>query len=133
MTSYLADRAMRLAMRIGVGPLQAGLSDERGSPVMAIYSSALANVYFTDFKRRPSCSEIEERAPGLLDAMRRHPGIGLVLGKEGDRTVLLHEGGAVTLDDAVSEDISFLAMPFKGLLTNSDPIGKQFHTVRVDP
>lgn len=109
LTSYLADRAMRLAMRVGVGPLQAGLSDERDSPVMAIYSSALANVYFTDINHRPNCSEIEERAPGLLDAMRSHSGIGLVLGHQDGHTILMHLDGCVDLDAASPDELACLA------------------------
>jgi hypothetical protein len=108
-TSYLADRAMRIAMRVGVGPLQAGLSDERDSPVMAIYSSALANVYFTDMKHRVEQHEIEERAPGLLDAMRKHPGIGLILAHADGKTIALHEGGRVLLEHASGEEIEFLS------------------------
>jgi hypothetical protein len=107
-TGFLADRAMRLAMRVGTGPLQAGLSDERDSPVLAIYSSALANVYFTRFSATPDLSEIEDAAPGLLESLRCHSGIGLVLAREGDRVVALHAGGVVDLESACPEVLQFL-------------------------
>ncbi len=107
-TSYLADRAMRLAMRIGTGPLQAGLVDSPESSVMAIYSSALANVYFTDLPERPDREQIELRAPGLLRQLVNHPGIGIVLVRSGLETVALYNGEEVVLDDATAAEIEFL-------------------------
>lgn len=107
-TGFLADRAMRLAMRIGTGPLQAGLSDEKDSAVLAIYSSALANVYFTRFSHTPDMNEIEAAAPGVLSALRTHPGIGLVLARENGRVIGLHSGGVVDLENGNPEDLSFL-------------------------
>jgi hypothetical protein len=108
LTSFLADRAMRIAMRLGTGPLQAGLSDNPSTPVLGLYSSALANVYFKDMKRQPELWEIEARAPGLLRAMAAHPGIGLVLVRERGKVVAFHQAGSVVLDDAPPEDLEFL-------------------------
>ena len=96
-------------MRIGTGPLQAGLAEDSSSPVLAIYSSALANVYFTHATARPNLDEIHEVAPGLLDALVKHPGIGIVLVKSGMKTVALHEEGAVCLEDATREELEFLS------------------------
>jgi Type I phosphodiesterase / nucleotide pyrophosphatase len=110
LTSFLADRAMRFAMRIGTGPLQAGLADRSHSPVLAIYSSALANVYFTDVPYRMGRLQIEERAPGLLSALVGHPGVGVVLVMDGGRTRLLTGLHDLTLDDASTEDIEFLRL-----------------------
>jgi hypothetical protein len=107
-TSFLVDRAVRLTMRIGTGPLQAGLAERIDSPVLAIYSSALANVYFTDLPDRASLAEIQARAPGLLDALVTHPGIGLVVVRSGNESVALHNGGTVILDDASEADLEFL-------------------------
>jgi hypothetical protein len=108
-TGFLVDRAMRLAMRIGTGPLQAGLADAADSPVLAIYSSALANVYFTDLPRTPDLSTIEEIAPGLLDALTGHPGIGIVLARSAGHTIALHCRDRVCLETATAEEIAFLA------------------------
>jgi hypothetical protein len=105
---FLVDRAMRLAMRIGTGPLQAGLADTSESPVLAIYSSALANVYFTDVSHRMDYREIEERAPGLLAALVAHPGIGIVVVKAEQKTMVLHAGGQVRLEDADELALDFL-------------------------
>ena len=109
-TGFLVDRAMRLAMRIGTGPLQAGLADQRDSPVLAIYSSALANVYFTDVMHRMSLAEIHDRAPGLLDALVGHPGIGMVLVQSAGKTIALHKQGQVVLDEADDDELAFLTL-----------------------
>jgi hypothetical protein len=107
-TQFLVDRAMRLAMRIGTGPLQAGLADRSDAPVMAIYSSALANVYFTDVPHRMDLEEVEARAPGLVDALVAHPGIGLLLIRQGGRTVALHREGRTVLESADERALEFL-------------------------
>jgi hypothetical protein len=109
-TGFFVDRTMRLAMRIGTGPLQAGLAEDARSPVMAIYSSALANVYFTQARGRAELNEIEALAPGLLGALVGHPGIGLVLARDGHRTVALHAAGSARLEDASEEELAFLAV-----------------------
>jgi len=107
-TQFLVDRAMRLAMRIGTGPLQAGLADRSDAPVMAIYSSALANVYFTDVSHRMDVEEVEARAPGLLDSLVAHPGIGLLLIRQAGRTVALHREGRTILESADEQALEFL-------------------------
>ncbi|HZU14113.1 MAG TPA: alkaline phosphatase family protein [Chloroflexota bacterium] len=107
--SHLADRGMRLAMRLGTGPLQAGLSDADAGPVLAIYSSALANVYFTDVDHRPDLSEIERAAPDLMAHLADHPGVGLVIARDGGKTIALHGGHRAVLEDADVVDLSFLA------------------------
>jgi hypothetical protein len=108
-TSFFVDRMMRLAMRIGTGPLQAGLAEDSGSPVLAIYSSALANVYFTHVPSRPDLGAVEDLAPGLLQALVHHPGIGIILVKSGAKTAALYNGDAVILEDATHEQLTFLA------------------------
>jgi hypothetical protein len=107
-TQFLVDRATRMAMRIGTGPLQAGLAEDLDSPVLAIYSSALANVYFTDLAHRASRADIDQLAPGLLSALVRHPGVGLVLIRENGKTTALHGRGQTVLEDATRNDLSFL-------------------------
>jgi hypothetical protein len=108
-TGFFVDRMMRLAMRIGTGPLQAGLAEDSRSPVLAIYSSALANVYFTHAPTRPDLDQVEDLAPGLLRSLVSHPGIGIVLVKSGAKTAVLHESETVVLEDATHEQLAFLA------------------------
>jgi hypothetical protein len=76
--------------------------------VLAIYSSALANVYFTRFGHTPDMEEIEWAAPGVLEALRRHPGVGVVLAREGGRVMALHAGGVVDLEGADPAALEFL-------------------------
>lgn len=109
-TGFLVDRAMRLAMRIGTGPLQAGLADNAEAPLLAIYSSALANVYFVDVPHRMSREEIERRAPGLLRSLVSHPGVGIVVVQTEDKALALHKGGEVVLDDADLSQLQWLAL-----------------------
>jgi hypothetical protein len=107
---FLVDRAMRIAMRIGTGPLQAGLGEGRNSPVLAIYSSALANVYFMHSERRLGVNEIEADAPGLLESLIRHPGIGIVLIRDRGETHALYRDVHVVLESASEEEIEFLRL-----------------------
>ncbi|MGI8826073.1 MAG: alkaline phosphatase family protein [Chloroflexota bacterium] len=109
-TSFIVDRAMRVAMRIGTGPLQAGLADNENAPLLAIYSSALANVYFVDVPKRMNRGEIDHRAPGMLRSLVEHPGVGLVLIQENGKTLALHKGGEVVLDNAESDELAWLAL-----------------------
>ncbi|HZT95454.1 MAG TPA: alkaline phosphatase family protein [Chloroflexota bacterium] len=108
LTRLALDRLARLAMRIGTGPLQAGLSENADSPILAVYSSSLANVYFTAEPERLDISDIERIAPDLLRSVVQHEGIGLVLGRESGKTVVLCREGAVYLEDAEPERLEFL-------------------------
>jgi hypothetical protein len=105
LTRLALDRLARIAMLIGTGPLQAGLAENADSPILAVYSSALANVYFTAEPHRLDVSEIERLAPGLIDAVVKHPGIGIVVGHEDDKTVVLSREGTIYLDSASPEQL----------------------------
>jgi hypothetical protein len=109
LTRLALDRLARLAMRIGTGPLQAGLAENTNSPILAVYSSALANVYFTQQPERLTLSDIERIAPGLLRAVVQHEGVELVVGREGEKTVVLRAEGVTYLEDATPEQLSFLS------------------------
>ncbi|HEV3311623.1 MAG TPA: alkaline phosphatase family protein [Chloroflexota bacterium] len=105
LTRVVLDRLARLAMLIGTGPLQAGLSENSDSPILAVYSSSLANVYFTREPDRLDISDIERIAPGLLDSVVRHEGVGIVVGRESGRTVALSKEGTVYLESASPEQL----------------------------
>jgi hypothetical protein len=47
--------------------------------VLVLGSGSSGLVYFTDVDHRMTLEEIEETFPGLLPALRNHPGIGLVM------------------------------------------------------
>lgn len=104
-TRLTLDRLARLAMLIGTGPLQAGLSENSDSPILAVYSSSLANVYFTREPDRLDISDIERIAPGLLASVVEHPGVGVVVGRESGKTVVLSSEGTVYLESANSEQL----------------------------
>lgn len=106
--SFVVDRATRLAMRVGTGPLQAGLADGSEHPVLAIYSSALANVYFTDMTERPDRSQIEARAPGLVTSLATHPGVGMVIVKSETGHAIVHARGTFELETPGDSGCSFL-------------------------
>ena len=55
-TRKTLDRLARVGMMIGTGPLQAGLSENADSPILAVYSSSLANVYLTGIAERVDIS-----------------------------------------------------------------------------
>jgi hypothetical protein len=110
LTRVVLDRLARLAMVIGTGPLQAGLSENAQSPILAVYSSSLANVYFTREPDRLDLSDIERIAPGLLQSVVKHPGVGLVVGREGEKTVVLSVEGAAYLEDATPDKLEFLSV-----------------------
>ena len=110
LTRIVLDRLARLAMVIGTGPLQAGLSENAQSPILAVYSSSLANVYFTREVERLDLSDIERIAPGLLQAVVKHPGIGIVVGREGTKTVALSSQDVAYLEDAPAEKLRFLSV-----------------------
>ena len=99
-TRVALDRLARLAMLIGTGPLQAGLSENSDSPILAVYSSSLANVYFTREPETLDLSEIERIAPGLLKSVVEHEGVGIVLGRESGRTVAITKSGSIYLETA---------------------------------
>lgn len=108
LTRVSLDRLARLAMTIGTGPLQAGLSENSDSPILAVYSSALANVYFTREPDPLSLSDIERIAPGLLESVVQHEGVGLVVGHESGSTVVLSKSGTIYLEQASDEDLLLL-------------------------
>lgn len=108
-TRVALDRLARLAMLIGTGPLQAGLSENADSPILAVYSSALANVYFTREPESLDISDIERIAPGLLQSVVQHEGIGLVVGRENGKTVVLSKEGTIYLESPAAGQLEALA------------------------
>lgn len=106
LTRLILDRFARFAMLIGTGPLQAGLSEDTDSPILAVYSSSLANVYFTREADPLDISGIESIAPGLLQSVIRHPGVGLVVGRESGKTVVLSRDGTIYLESATPDQLA---------------------------
>lgn len=60
-------------------------------------SSNLAHVYFMESKRRLELKDIENKYPMLLTRLVNHPGIGLVVVKDGSKIIVYHETGIATI------------------------------------
>jgi hypothetical protein len=69
----------------------------RGSDVIVRSSGSLAHIYFNVTTERMDVSEIAILYPDLVDALVRHPGIGLVLGVEANRPVVVTSRGTLAL------------------------------------
>jgi uncharacterized membrane protein YvlD (DUF360 family) len=70
-------------------------NDVSGESVVVLGSGNLGLVYLMDEQRRLTTEEIDERHPGLLDALRKHPHVGWLLVRSRDRGALAL-GGAGT-------------------------------------
>jgi uncharacterized membrane protein YvlD (DUF360 family) len=87
-------------------------SDVSGRDVVVLGSGNLGLVYLMEQPRRMTLEEIERRHPKLLDALRSHPHVGLVLVRsERDGPVVLGAGGMRKLADGSVEGDDPLA-PF---------------------
>jgi hypothetical protein len=65
-----------------------------GHDVVVAASGNLANVYLADVAERMTWDELEDRHPGLVEALASHPGVGLVLVRSGqDGPVVLGGSG----------------------------------------
>jgi hypothetical protein len=71
----------------------------RRSDVAVRVSGSLAHVYFNLSQRRLNLSDIALLYPTLLTHLIEHPGIGLVVGREGNETVLMSRSGTLTKSD----------------------------------
>ena len=92
--------------------------------VVVLGSGNLGLVYLMEQPRRMTLEEIEERHPQLLDALRSHPHVGLVLVRsERDGPVVLGAGGMRKLADGSVEGEDPLA-PFG--------VGAARHLLRTD-
>jgi len=69
------------------------------SDVLVVASGSLAYVYLTDEPGRVDRSRIELRYPKLIDGLARHPYIGAVMVRDGDRLVVHGGEGWRVIDD----------------------------------
>lgn len=70
---------------------------DRHSDVAVRVSGPLAHVYFNVSDQRLNLSDIAVFYPALLNRLIEHPGIGLVVGREGEETVMLGPKGTLTV------------------------------------
>ncbi len=81
-----------------------GPAGEAPPDVVVASSGSLAHVYLTGLPGRATADAIEERAPGLIDGLRRHPGIGAVIAHTAaDGPVALARDGRLVLTSGLLE------------------------------
>jgi hypothetical protein len=68
--------------------------------VRVIAAGPNAFIYFVDYAEALSIDRIEERWPGLAEDLSRHPGVGYVLARGGDRPVCFWRGKRYPLSRA---------------------------------
>ncbi len=71
----------------------AALDSQRRSDVVVRSSGGLAHVYFNLSPHRLNLCEMAWLYPMLITQLLDHPGIGLVVGREGEQTVVMGKGG----------------------------------------
>jgi len=77
--------------------LATGWDLNRRNSISVRNSGSLSHVYFDVTPRPMDLSEIALLYPGLLDALVCHPGIGLVVGREGEEVVIAGQSGTLWL------------------------------------
>lgn len=65
--------------------------------ILLLYSSSLVQMYFTDSSHRCEISEIEKKYPGFVERLVKHPGVGFVIGKQGNAIEVISAKGRVIL------------------------------------
>ncbi len=89
-----AQRARTLLNRRIPPDLEAAALDpQRRSDVVVRPSGGLAHIYFNLSHQRLYLSQIVWLYPTLITQLLDHPGIGLVVGREGDQTIVMGPGG----------------------------------------
>jgi hypothetical protein len=104
--------ALSLAARDGRGG-QGKWDVARHSDVAVRVSGPLAHVYFNVSEQRLDLSDVAVLYPALLNRLIEHPGIGLVVGREGEETVMLGPNGTLTVRTTVDHLLG--TNPLEGL------------------
>ena len=97
-----SQRAERRAERAA----RAGTASAAPEPPPEVSVMASGNLGVISFPREPgrlTLEQIEERRPGLLDALRLHPGVGFVLVRSADGAVVLGRSGRRVLGSGAVE------------------------------
>ena len=91
-------RATRRYLAARTPPLWSGDWDlSRRKDIVVRSSGSLAHVYFNVTPRPMELSEIALVYPALLPPLLRHPGLGLVIGRQGEDVVVMGHRGTLTL------------------------------------
>ncbi len=87
-----------LEEKIALDPSERELDLDKQDDIVVKCSGSLAHVYFNITSRRMDLSEIVALYPGLLRKLIEHPGIGLVVGREGEEVVIMGKEGVLMLN-----------------------------------
>ncbi len=90
--------------------------------ILMLYSSSLAQLYFTDSAHRCDLSEIEKKYPGFVEKLVGHPGVGFAIGKEGKDIVVLHAKGKVILS---GKEVKYIGERFLHMYGDEKKLVKQ--------
>jgi len=77
---------------------EASLESLREADVVVRNSGSMSHVYLNVGSKQLSLSEIEEFFPGLAQGLLAHPGIWLVIGREGETVIVSSREGKLFLD-----------------------------------
>ena len=69
----------------------------RRNSVVVRNSGSLAHVYFNVSRQTIDLGDVAVLYPRLLPSLLEHPGIGWVIGRQGDQVVVMNKGGTLTL------------------------------------
>jgi hypothetical protein len=95
-------RRARASLRRRIPPdlERAALDPQRRGDVIVRSSGGLAHVYFNLSPKRLNLSEVVWLYPQLVAQLRAHPAIGLIVGREGEQTIVLGRSEERVLRDA---------------------------------
>ncbi|NQU78898.1 alkaline phosphatase family protein [Candidatus Woesearchaeota archaeon] len=65
-------------------------------------SCSMAHVYFSDSKKRMGIKDIEKNYPDLIEKLINTKGIGLIMAKQGNETVLFSKKGKTKIENAAN-------------------------------
>jgi hypothetical protein len=99
--SWFLQRGQAYAHRRWKVPEEEPWVPERHDDIVVRGSGNLMHVYFNVHRAPLHLSEIALLYPRLLQNLVSHPGIGLVVGREGDDVVILGKGGSLRLGRGV--------------------------------
>jgi hypothetical protein len=86
--------------RVTLNGEEDGWDPLRRTDVVVRNSGSLSHVYFNVRSKQMNISDIAAFFPNLMSDLASHPGIWLVIGREGDQVVIMSQDGLITLDHA---------------------------------
>jgi hypothetical protein len=113
------------AIKLGERFLEEEVSSAVTPHVTVINCGPLAQIWVKEVDRRLDLSEIEEMCPGFVQALVDHPGMGMVVGRQGDEIVVRSRAGTAYLQllphgpNSIDEDMAGVVLRTEG----TDPFG----------